>query len=244
MLESVKPDIVIHCAAITDLSYCIKYPDRAQKLHVDASAVLASFPSVEKMVYISTDSVFKGTKGYYSEEEITNPLNIYATTKRDGELAVMNESNQGYIIRTNIIGYKEPLGNSLFEWAYKEVSNGHSINGFTNVLFNPLYTGLLAGMLIEFLQSVASPGYYHFASDTPVSKYTFLQKVAEALGFHQAFISPVELDNSLYEVQRPLNTSLCTKKLAGIGISIPDIDQCIYELVKDFKMSSDNGERI
>ncbi len=237
MLKAVKPDIIIHCAAITNLTYCIDNPDKAHKLHVEVSAELASFNTVEKMIYISTDSVFDGAKGNYSEEDITNPLNIYALTKRDGELAIMDAVNNGYIIRTNIIGFKKPLNNSLFEWACQKFLNGDSIIGYSNVMFNPLYTGSLAKMLLDFIQSEASPGIYNFASKEAISKYMFLEKIAMALGISQELVKPAKLDNSLSNLQRPLNTSLKTEKVSKIGIDIPDIDSCINELIRDFKIA-------
>jgi dTDP-4-dehydrorhamnose reductase len=234
VLKTCEPEVVINCAAYTNLDYCEKNHTETDFLHRHAISVISLFPSVQSLYYISTDSVFDGQKADYSETDDTNPLNYYAQSKLNGEKEALKNAKNAYVIRTNIVGFGSKEGKSLFEWAYKNLSLGNRINGFSNVYFNPLYTGDLAEMLITFMEINNKPGIYNFASHPAISKYEFLDKLTKAMGFKPDMITPVYLDNSQINTMRPLNTTLNTNKISNLGISIPNIDICIKNLVNDF----------
>lgn len=233
-------DVLVHCAAFVNLAYCKENPEKTKRLHIKAPELLSR--KIKKAYYISTDSVFDGQKGKYSETDETNPLNLYAETKHQGERAVMENAFEAFIIRCNIFGFHVPLGKSLFEWAYQELLQGKKIKGFSNVMFNPLYTGNLAEMLVQFHKLNPEPGKYHFGCEGSLSKYDFLVKVAATFGFNQDIIKPVELDPVSLGERRPLNTSLNTTKLERAGVNVPGIEECLKELQSDFNQVYENGQ--
>ena len=234
VLKACQPEIVINCAAYVNLDYCEKNHIKTDLLHQHAVSILSSYPTVESLYYISTDSVFDGQRGNYSENDTTNPLNFYASSKLNGETEVLKKAKKPYIIRTNILGFNSIAGKSLFEWAYQNLSSGNNIKGFSNVYFNPLYVGDLAEMLISFIEMNCNPGIYNFASQPAVSKYTTLLKIADVFGFDIGLVKPMDLDISQTDIIKPLNTTLDTHKIATLGIEVPDIDTCIHNLYNDF----------
>ena len=82
LLKDIDPDIIIHCAAIVNLKTCEDNKALTESLHVEVPKKLVEFnPEKLKLLYISTDSIFDGITGNYSEEDKPNPLNYYAKTK-------------------------------------------------------------------------------------------------------------------------------------------------------------------
>ena len=201
-------DAVVHCAAITNLSYCEAHPDESHRVHVQATETLASALPHARFLYISTDSVFDGRSGDYDECALPNPLNTYAATKLGGESAVQDHPN-GLVIRTNMYDIRRHGGQSLAEWAYNSWTSGQALNGFTNVLFNPLHVSQLVDLILELLTVHPSvDGIIHLGCDTQLSKCEFLTRLSRALHFQRSVIHPVEFQDSQGSLARPLDTTL------------------------------------
>lgn len=114
VLRNINPDLIIHTAAFVDVNFCENNIQKAIDLHVVVTRILAKFGC--QMIYISTDSVFNGIKGNYTEDDIPDPLNVYARTKLLGEFATLSNNKKATVIRTNIFGFhKDKLRNSLAE---------------------------------------------------------------------------------------------------------------------------------
>lgn len=221
-----RPDIIIHTAAITDLTLCERMPKLAEQVHINASATLAKLlKKGGRFFYISTDSVFDGARGNYFENDLPNPLNVYASTKLKGERAVA-EINAGTttIVRTNIYGIHTPLKNSLAEWAFDQWRSGKKITGFSDLIFNAVYTGQLS-QCIKFMidQDVEIP-VVNIAGDKPISKYDFLDKFRKLLGFEQHLLSKGISDDFPSALERPKNSSLNTDLLSSF-YKAPDLEQ-------------------
>jgi len=233
MLDRIKPEVIVHCAAVTDVNLCERERDYVHAMHVGATETLCRYPSVERFVYISTDSVFDGQRGNYTENDAVNPLNYYAKTKLMGEDVVHEHGGDYLVLRTNILGFQQPLRNSLFEWGYKSLLQGQTINGFSNVYFNALYCGDVAAIIKAALPGLAS-GTYHIGGIGSISKYDFLRAIAEYFKFGAERVNPVLLDVTKFEALRPLNTVLSLDKIRSAGISLPSIPDTLDHLFADF----------
>src|SRR3989304_788788 len=111
VLDETRPDWVIHCAALANVDACEAYPALAVKLNSELPGELAYYAARAgaRLVHISTDAVFDGERGEYTEQDQPNPLSIYARTKLEGERAV-REANSGAIVaRVNLFGWDEHL---------------------------------------------------------------------------------------------------------------------------------------
>ena len=216
ILTLVKPDIIIHCAANVNLEQCELDIADANYMHSNIiNEFYISSPN-SLFVYISTDSVFNGEKGDYSEIDIPDPINNYALTKLKGENQVIKYFNKYLIIRTNIYG-SHSISNktSLAEWAISKLSKKEAINGFDNVYFNPVYTLQLA-MAIDTLLRAEVMGIVNVGCDEVISKYSFLNKVAKSFNFNQDLINKSNSNNQMFLAKRPMNTSLNNSLLVSI----------------------------
>lgn len=238
VLKKVQPEIIIHCAAEVNVNRCEIERDYVYNLHVNATRNIVEYTSVDKFIYISTDSVFDGQRGNYSETDSVNPLNYYAYTKLKGEEVTINANKNVAVIRTNIIGYHTPLQSSLFEWGYEKLRSNTPINGYENVYFNPLYCTILAQKISELLERQFEPGIYNVAAMDPISKFEFLRSIARQFSFDENLISPVALENKSNNAAfRPLNTTLNTGKVQNLGIALPFMVDNINLLYRNFNKS-------
>lgn len=240
VLEICNPEIIIHCAANVNLNDCEANFDNAYNLHVNSTKVLASHSTVDKFIYISTDSVFDGTKSNYSETDTVNPLNNYSKTKFEGEEMVRKFAKNPYIIRTNIIGFSTILGNSFFEWGYNELKKSVNIKGFNDVYFNPLYTKDLACKVNELLSLNIPMGIYNFSSSTTISKYQFLIEIAKQFNFNVNLVDSISIDELNLGIKRPKSTTLDNSKATNLGIHFPTMEKTIEKLFKEYIKQNSN----
>lgn len=220
-ISSIGFDFVIHCAALVDLNICETDYDLAEMIHVTASENLALHNSNAIFLYISTDSIFDGKPVYRTETDVPQPLNHYALTKYLGGEVVRKKHDKAYDLRLNIYGFKLPLGTSLFEWAYKEMSNNRPINGYENVTFNPLYAGQIAEVIANFMVHQPEFGIYNLGCDKGLSKYEFVMRMAEFLNLDKTLITRFEANFEHAKIKRPYHTTLNINKLKNI---FPDLD--------------------
>ena len=220
-LIRLKPDLVINCAAIVNLSLCESDKSLAFKTHVELSQFLSEQNC--RNIYISTDSVYSGDKKDWSETDIPNPINYYAHSKLLGESPII--ASGGVVLRTNIYGSKSDLsGNSLFEWGYKSAKNKEEISGYKDVYFNPVSTFQLSEAIYSILKlySTLSGQILNVGSDVSISKYDFLKKLYVLCNVDSKHVIPsVLIDN---EIVRPRNTSMNLTKFNAIFSSRYSID--------------------
>jgi dTDP-4-dehydrorhamnose reductase len=209
VLNELNPDTIIHCAANVNLNDCEVNKENANSLHIEATKTLASFKSGEcKIIYISTDSVFDGVKGDYTETDQPSPLNYYALSKLMGEEKLAQVNPNFLVLRTNLYGFhKFEEGNSLFEWIYQNLSKQKNITGFTNIYFNPLYTGQISQIVFQFLDKKET-GLFHLGCKEKITKYKFALMVAEEFGFEKSLIQSGSYEETTISLKRPKNTTL------------------------------------
>jgi len=235
LLGELSPDVIVHCAAEVNLDRCESDPAYADKIHRDVSAVLAACdPATTRVIYVSTDSVFDGKQGNYTEEDKTHPLNYYAMSKFHGEEAVRKRGENYVILRTNIYGFKKNNGNSLFEWIAKKLSAGEGITGFDDLLFNPLYVGQLAQVIGDLIGNKYS-GTLNAACDEFVSKYKFAVDIAHEFGWDESLVAKGNSDMFPAKLERPKNTTLNTSKLNTVVGYVPSLKGGLQQLHKDFQ---------
>lgn len=233
ILKDISPDYVVHCAANVNLESCEREKDYTYRLHVVSSRIIASDKNIARSIFISTDSVFDGKEGSYTEDKFVAPLNYYALTKALAEECFLNAAHPSVILRTNMFGFNNPVKQSLFEWAYSNLKKNVVISGFSNVYFNPLYIGTIA-KIVEQLLMQEQTGLVHIGCKNGISKYEFLLKVATVFGFPHSLIQEVQAQNN-NNIQRPFNTILSTQHFETIsGRKPPDIDAELQQLLSEF----------
>jgi|TARA_B110000495_G_scaffold200343_1_gene215391 dTDP-4-dehydrorhamnose reductase len=208
VVNQFRPDLIINCAALTNLDQIESNPERAYAINAQGTKNIAevSRQNKIKMIHISTDSVFDGKKGMYSEDDIRNPINEYAKSKKMGEDFVKEKLDTYIIIRTNFYGYNSE-GKFLFNWILKKIKEKQEITGFSDIIFNPLEIRNLSDMIKELAYKDFN-GVIHLSSNEIFSKYEFIIKIAKMLNFDMRSIIKGSIKNANFTSTRPLNTSL------------------------------------
>src|SRR5450759_133472 len=223
-IKTAKPDLILHCAAIANLDACEGMPELAQRLNaeVPGEIALAARRARIKLVHISTDAVFDGLQGSYSERSATNPINIYARTKLAGEKAVADANPDAIIARVNFYGWSLSGARSLGELFFQNLNAERRMNGFTDVWFCPLQVNVLGEILMKMVEKNLS-GLYHTVSSECLSKYDFGCRIARQFGLDEKLILPVSWLEGRLAASRSPNLRLRTEKLEkALGEVLPD----------------------
>lgn len=235
LINETKPDWIIHCAALANLEDCEENPDLAHLINSELPGALALQAANLGLpiVHISTDAVFDGQRGEYTEEDSPNPLNVYARTKLAGEGNVADVNPHAIIARVNMFGWSLTGKRSLAEFFFYNLQAGNSLKGFTDVFFCPLLVNDLAEILLAMLEKELS-GLYHVVSSDCISKYDFGVAIADKFGFDSELIAPVSVEESGLKAARSPRLTLKSNKVAqALGSSLPEISTGLarfYEL--------------
>ena len=213
MIEKIKPDCIINCAAMTDVDQCERQPDKAHRVNATGPQNLAKACREKniRLVHVSTDAVFDGERGGYSEDSVTSPVNVYARTKLEGEQLIAANISDYVLARVNFYGLNEK-GKGLLNWALASLVGEKEMTGFDDVIFNPLWAADLAECLVK-LSQMSYSGILNCAGDQVMSKYDFLKAVAHTLGYREAKINRSASDKSALYARRPKKTYLLNKKM-------------------------------
>ncbi|RRD27106.1 dTDP-4-dehydrorhamnose reductase family protein [Fusobacterium canifelinum] len=227
------PDIIINTAAIVNLNLCQENYELAKLLHVDLNKKILDLNRKIpfKFIYISTDSVFDGTKSNYTEEDEVMPLNNYAKTKFLGEEEVKKMKDY-IVIRTNIYGYSNEQ-NSLLKWVYNELNNDKKIFGYENVIFNPVSVYQLTDAISILIQKDFK-GTLNIVSGKPISKFEFLEIIERYLK-KKNLVQKSLLEDENSNIKRPKNTVLSTKKMEDIIGKKYKIEDGIIQVLEGVK---------
>jgi len=232
-----KPDAVIHCAALADVDACEANLSLARRINSDLAGALAveAGRAGIPFMHISTDAVFDGQRGDYTEEDDPNPTNIYARTKYLSELLVSNSNPGAIIARVNMFGWSLSGKRSLAEFFYNNLQAGKSTPGFTDVFFCPMLANDLAQILLEMLEKRLT-GLYHVFSPQCISKYEFGVRIARRFGFDEKLVIPRSVEEGgLMANRSPMLTMKTAKIIAALGHPLPHTEQGInglYELAQ------------
>jgi UDP-4-amino-4,6-dideoxy-N-acetyl-beta-L-altrosamine transaminase/dTDP-4-dehydrorhamnose reductase len=234
-IDAFSPNIIIHCASLTNVDACEADKEFAKLVNVLATKNIVEAVSDRdvKLIYISTDSVYDGGEGNFSEKDEINPQNYYGQTKYEGELEVSKQPDF-FILRTNLFGWNIQDKYSLGEWVLKELKEHKRINGFKDVYFSTIYTLELARVIDISIQKNIT-GIYNCGSYNSCSKYEFALKVAGIFRLEKTLIAPISIEESCLTAKRGKNLSMdMTKLQKDIGYRIPDIDDSIKAFYRDY----------
>ena len=236
-LEASRPDWVIHCAALANLDACERDPELAVKMNTELPEQLAFYVARggARFLHISTDSVFDGSRGAYTEEDTPNPLGVYSRTKLSAEQAVAKANPHAVIARVNLFGWGITGKRSLAEFFFNGLREGKPVNGFTDVFFNPILANDMAAVMEAIFEN-RLVGLYHLVGRTAISKYAFGVAIAKQFGFDENMIRQASVHSAGLTAARAPNLSLQTEKLANaVGMPMPDYSSGLekfYELYR------------
>ena len=229
-----QPDVVINCAAWTNVDACESDPARAFAVNATGPQNLASACKEIGSVFItiSTDYVFDGQKaGFYTQLDTPNPLSVYAASKLEGERLPLAAYDRSIIIRT---GYIFGTGGANFlSTVVERARKGEKLKVITDTFGTPTYANDLAARLRE-LAVANAPGIYHVVNSGPgVSFEQFTRRVLALLGKTDATVEPVLAATLNRPAKRPYNSRLRCLRSGEIGLSpLPDWESALERFVR------------
>mgnify|MGYP000981968038 CR=1 FL=1 len=208
-----KIDILINCAAYTNVDGAEEEKKNARDVNVEGlSNLIKACNKKTKIIHISSDYIFDGEKGPYSEDDPTFPINYYGKTKLESENILIGSSLDFLIIRPNVL-YSDNLSKSHFlSWVVNSLSKGEEIKVVTDQVSNPTYIPDLLQVISDTILLNFS-GILHVGSEDSISRYEFANKISHAFGLKKNLIIPVESKALNQKAKRPLNSSLDCSKL-------------------------------
>lgn len=209
-----KPQLVIHCAAITNSVICQKEPALARKANVDVTSLLAELAVEISFIFFSTDVVFDGRKGNYVESDAVNPLHLYGETKAAAERIVLANPRHT-VVRTSINGGISRTGNRGFnEQIRRAWEAGQRMKLFTDE-FRSAIPAVETARAVWELANKKCTGLFHVAGAERLSRWQIGQLLARRFPELRANIEPASAKD-FPGPPRALDTSLNIAKVQRV----------------------------
>lgn len=240
LVERFRPSWIVHCAAQTNVDLCESQPREAERTNVLMTRLLAQAAARAgaRLLFLSTDGVFDGAAGGYTEDSRPAPLNAYGRGKLAAEQAVSQTLKDGLIVRTNIYGWNARKGKlSLAEWVLDRLERGQRVPGFHDAIFSPILVNHLSEVLLDMMERKLT-GLFHAAGGQACSKRDFAVKLAEVFGLDAGLVDSISVADGPLTAPRPRNASLDSRKAArALQRAMPDLESGL----KDFKALRESG---
>lgn len=214
MAQEFQPEILIHSWAMCDLDICEQFPEMAEKINVEGTRVIlkaaAGLKNLKRFVYISTDHVFDGEAGNYSETDLPQPKHVYGATKLAAEKLVQNSGLSWQILRPGLV-----IGDSLQgrkgprDFLLTRIRAGKPTHYFTD----EWRTSIPAPVMAERVAAIAlseQTGIFHVAGEEILSRYELAQRIALENGFTTEHVFPRLRAEDRWASIRPKDLSLKT----------------------------------
>lgn len=223
-----NPAAIIHCAALSKSPDCQANPKLAHQLNVDLTARLAELAAEIPFIFFSSDLVFDGRKGNYSESDPTNPLNVYAETKVAAEKIVLANPRHT-VIRTSLNGGTSPTGDRGFnEQIRRAWQAGQTLNFFRDEFRNPIPAALTARATWELLAK-RQTGLFHVAGSERLSRAAIGELLAARCPQLKPKFSVGSLQDYQGALRSPDTTLNCNKAQALLSFPLPGLPAWLRE---------------
>ena len=227
MLSVFQPDVVMNTAGYTNVDAAENDLEKAFTINAQGVLNLARSANQHgvKMLHLSTDYVFDGTKYTpYTESNYPNPLNIYGKSKLAGEVAALSANPATLIVRTS--GVFSSATNSFLAAVFNHAQQGKTLSVVGDQICCPTYAADLANALITLVQDYPKlRGLIHFTGGVALSWYDFARKIVAAAGLDTALVE--KIDSTQQPIVRPKYSVLASEY--DIRLPVKTIDDAICE---------------
>jgi dTDP-4-dehydrorhamnose reductase len=234
---------VFHFAAYTDVQGAEKEKDKKEEsiswqVNVSATENIVNICKTigKRLLYISTDYVFDGTKDEYEENDLPNPLSWYGRTKYEGELRVKTLGDQALIIRIANPYRSNPVGKKDFAHKMLErLTSGIDVEAPNDQLFCPTFIDDLS-LAIEKLLEARASGYYHVVSFSPITPFEAAKEIASVFGISKAHITPTSYEQYFADkAHPPKHAHLKHGKIDALGVPLHSFHDGLLEVIQQEK---------
>lgn len=205
-----KPEVIIHIAAISSIDFCQVNSESARMINLEATKKLVDLANkVEaRFIFTSTDSIFDGKKGNYSEKDIPNPINVYAETKYKSEQFISENLANAVIVRPALFyGIALNENASFTQIMLEKLKAGKSVNTFTDQYRTPLPVSQLARAIWELVE-LDFCGPIHIGGSQRISRYDMGKILCERFNLPSDLVVPVTSSQANQAAIRPRDCSL------------------------------------
>jgi dTDP-4-dehydrorhamnose reductase len=234
VLHEAEPDCVIHAAAMTNVDLCEDDPPRAWAINAEATKHVADAcnNAGAKLIYISTDYVFDGQSGPYSEEAVTHPINVYGESKLAGERFTM--AHPGNIVARVCVLYGVGRPNFV-TWVMDSLRKRIPITVVTDQYNTPTYVGNCAHALLTMC-TLDLHGTYHVSGRERLNRYEFARAIAEVFGLNKNLIK-ASTSNLLHQrAKRPTDSSLIVEKAEkALGMRLANVREGLTKMKEEMQ---------
>ncbi|TAJ32150.1 MAG: SDR family oxidoreductase [Nitrospirae bacterium] len=224
LFHTLRPQLVVHCAAISKPLACQQQPDLAHKVNVEATAFLAELAADIPFIFFSSDLVFDGCAGNYDECAPVNPLSFYAETKVAAERIVL-ANPQHVVLRVGLNGGLSPTGDRGFNEEMRRAwQAGQMLTLFTDEFRCPIPAAVTARAVWELVGKYR-PGLYHLCGSERLSRWQIGQLLASRWSQMNPKLQPASR-RDYHGPPRPQDVSLnCAKLQALLSFPLPGLTE-------------------
>ena len=228
-----KPDGVIHTAAMTQVDRCEKEKDTAERINVfgTKNVALACKEVNCHMLHLSTDYIFDGESGPYSETDRPKPLSIYGKTKLKSEDIVKKELDRFTIARTMVLyGYGERGRENFATWLIKKLKSNDMVTIVNDQYGTPTLADDLAASLLQLFKKGAM-GIYNTAGSEYLNRFEFALKTAKVFNLDPKLILETTTDKLNLPASRPLKSGLKIDKIKKeLGFTFSSVTEGLEQM--------------
>jgi len=228
LVWAAEPDVIINAAAMTNVDACENERELAWKINVDGvdNIIDAAKKNDTKIAHVSTDYIFDGKAGPYSEDDRPEPLSYYGKSKLASENSLRTSGLPFVIARTMVLyGYAPGAKSNFALWLIENLEKKLPVRVVDDQMGNPTLVDDLAYGMINALE-LERLGIYHIAGREVVSRYDFALQLAAVFGFDPALITPIKTSMLKQPAARPLKSGLITLKAEiELGLKPSTVEQ-------------------
>jgi dTDP-4-dehydrorhamnose reductase len=214
VFEKVKPGIVVHAGAMSKPDECESDQMKAYLVNVEGTVqLLINSADIKSFfIFLSTDFVFDGERGMYSEEDNPNPVNYYGRTKLEAEEAVKEYEYDWAIVRTVLVYGKNHSGsNNILKIVKDKLEKGEQYNIVDDQVRTPTYVEDLAKGIVSIIEKKAK-GVFHLSGKDILTPYQMAIKTAQYLKLNSSVLNKVTAASFSQPARRPLKTGFIIDK--------------------------------
>tara|TARA_B100002052_G_C15879933_1_gene598728 strand:- start:2464 stop:3354 length:891 start_codon:yes stop_codon:yes gene_type:complete len=237
LFEWSNPDIVIHCAALTNGNYCESNPEKAFEINSNSmNKILKYTKSHVKIIYISSDAVFSGNDSLSKVNDLTNPDSVYGKSKELAEKILISSVRKYVIIRTTIVGLNINKNKKGFlEWILESSKNFDKISLFDDVLFNPISIWDLSDHIKYIINNNLFSRIYHISGSEVISKYDFGIKLLNSMKLQTNTIGRGKITKFTDRAKRSNDQTLdCSEYTVETKRKLPNLNNTIKTIKKNY----------
>jgi len=223
LVKKVRPEAIVNTAALHNVDYCENHHEEATKVNVEGvrNLVDAARETDSRLIHLSTDYVFDGNSGHYSELDSPHPLHFYAETKLEAEKVAADLPSYA-VARPSVIYGWNPLeaggvpsssGKTInfAMFVLDKLKKNEAVKAVRDQYSSPTFADNLAEALLRLAKN-SENGVFHMAGKSCMSRYEFAVKLAEIFAYPTRLVEPVYTSDFKQSAKRPKNSCLRVEK--------------------------------